>query len=69
MLRKHQKGIWGTGSCRPTFADFLSLSLSLFKHVLIRQLIRPGGSKEQRKMEGGGCEIICGAQTTLTVKG
>ena len=36
---------------------------------------RPGihkvleGSGEQRKMEETGCEIICGAQTTVAVKG
>ena len=36
---------------------------------------RPGvrqvaeGIGEQRQMEETGCEIICGAQTTLTVKG
>ena len=36
---------------------------------------RPGvrkvleGSGEQRKMEGAGCEIICGAPMTLAVKG
>ena len=36
---------------------------------------RPGvrrvteGSGEQGKMEGTGCEIICGAPTTLAVKG
>ena len=29
----------------------------------------PEGSGEQGKMEGTGCEIICGAPTTLTVKG
>ena len=29
----------------------------------------PGGSGEQRKMEETGCEIICGAQMTLAVKG
>ena len=29
----------------------------------------PEGSGEQRKMEETGCEIICGAPTTLTVKG
>ena len=29
----------------------------------------PEGSREQGKMEKAGCEIICGAQTTLTVKG
>ena len=33
----------------------------------IRQV--PEGSEEQRKMEKSGCEIICGAQTTLAVKG
>ena len=27
------------------------------------------GSGEQRKMEGTGCEIICGAQTTPASKG
>ena len=27
------------------------------------------GSGEQRKMEETGCKIICGAQTTLVVKG
>ena len=29
----------------------------------------PEGSEEQRKMEKTGCKIICGAQTTLAVKG
>ena len=29
----------------------------------------PEGSGEQRKMEDTGCEIICGAPTTLAVKG
>ena len=29
----------------------------------------PGGSGEQGKMEETGCEIICGAPTTLAVKG
>ena len=29
----------------------------------------PEGSGEQRKMEETGCEIICGAPTTLVVKG
>ena len=29
----------------------------------------PGGSGEQGKMEETGCEIICGAPATLTVKG
>ena len=29
----------------------------------------PEGSGEQRQMEETGCEIICGAPTTLTVKG
>ena len=29
----------------------------------------PEGSGEQRKMEKIGCEIICGAKTTLEVKG
>ena len=29
----------------------------------------PEGSGEQRKMEKTGCEIICGAPTTLVVKG
>ena len=29
----------------------------------------PGGSGEQRKMEEAGYEIICGAPTTLAVKG
>ena len=33
----------------------------------VRQV--PGGSGEQRKMEETGCEIICGAPTTLAVKG
>ena len=28
----------------------------------------PAGSGEQRKMEKTGCEIICGAPMTLTVK-
>ena len=29
----------------------------------------PEGSGEQEKLEGTGCEIICGAPTTLAVKG
>ena len=29
----------------------------------------PEGSGEQRKMEGNGCELICGAQTTLAIEG
>ena len=29
----------------------------------------PGGSGEQRKIEETDCEIICGAPTTLSVKG
>ena len=29
----------------------------------------PEGSAEQKKMEKSGCEIICGAPTTLAVKG
>ena len=29
----------------------------------------PEGTGEQGKMEETGCEIICGAQTTLAVKG
>ena len=29
----------------------------------------PEGSQEERKMEKTGCEIICGAQMTLPVKG
>ena len=33
----------------------------------VRQV--PEGSGEQGKMEKTGCKIICGAQTTLTVKG
>ena len=33
----------------------------------VRQI--PEGSGEQRKMEETGCEIICGAPTTLVVKG
>ena len=33
----------------------------------VRQV--PEGSGEQGKMEKTGCEIICGAPTTLTVKG
>ena len=40
-----------------------------------RGMVRPGvrqvaeGSGEQRKMDETGCEIICGAQMTLAVKG
>ena len=40
-----------------------------------REMDRPGvrqvqeGSGEQRKTEETGCEIICGAPTTLAVKG
>ena len=33
----------------------------------VRQV--PKGSEEQNKMEETGCEIICGAPTTLAVKG
>ena len=33
----------------------------------VRQV--PEGSREQGKMEKTGCKIICGAQTTLAVKG
>ena len=33
----------------------------------VRQV--PDGSGEQEKMEETGCEIICGAPTTLTVEG
>ena len=33
----------------------------------VRQV--PEGSVEKGKMEGIGCEIICGAPTTLAVKG
>ena len=33
----------------------------------VRQV--PGGSGEQGKMEKSGCKIICGAPTTLAVKG
>ena len=33
----------------------------------VRQV--PEGSGEQRKMEQTGCEIVCGAPTTLAVKG
>ena len=33
----------------------------------VRQV--PEGSGEQGKMEEAGCEIICGAPTTLVVKG
>ena len=33
----------------------------------VRQV--PEGSGEQSKMEETGCEIICGAPTTLAVKG
>ena len=33
----------------------------------VRQV--PEGNGEQRKMEETGCEIICGAATTLSVKG
>ena len=33
----------------------------------VRQV--PEGSGEQGKMEGTGCEIICGAPMTLAVKG
>ena len=33
----------------------------------VRQV--PAGSGEQEKMEETGCEIICGAPTTLTVDG
>ena len=33
----------------------------------VRQV--PEGSGEQRKIEETGCEIICGAPTTLAVKG
>ena len=33
----------------------------------VRQI--PEGSAEQEKMEETGCEIVCGALTTLAVKG
>ena len=33
----------------------------------VRQI--PEGSGEARKMEEAGCEIMCGAPTTLAVKG
>ena len=33
----------------------------------VRQV--PGGSREQGKMEETGCKIICGAPTTLMIKG
>ena len=33
----------------------------------VRQV--PEGSVEQRKMEESGCEIICGAPATLSMKG
>ena len=33
----------------------------------VRQV--PEGSGEERKMEETGCEVICGAPTTLAVKG
>ena len=33
----------------------------------VRQV--PEGSEKQRKMEKTSCEIICGAPTTLAVKG
>ena len=33
----------------------------------VRQV--PEGSGEQEKMEKTGCEIICGAPTTLAIKG
>ena len=46
------------------------------KEVLLHQgMDTPGvrqikeGSEEPRKMEEIGCEVICGAQTTLVVKG
>ena len=33
----------------------------------VRQVLE--GSGEQRKIEDTGCEVICGAPTTLAVKG
>ena len=33
----------------------------------VRQV--PEGGGEQRKMEKTGCEVVCGAPTTLAVKG
>ena len=33
----------------------------------VRQVLEGGG--EQRKMEEAGCEVLCGAQKTLEVKG
>ena len=33
----------------------------------VRQV--PGGSGEEGKMEKTGCEVICGAPTTVAVKG
>ena len=47
----------------------------LFMHLPDRRLVSrnvadvTGGSVEQRKMEETGCEVICGAQATLGVKG
>ena len=47
----------------------VSRSLGLTKTILqgVRQV--PVGSGEQEKMEKTGCEIICGAATTLAVTG
>ena len=45
--------------------------LSYAKHLCYMSGVRqvPEGSGEQGKMEKTGCKIICGAPTTLTVKG
>ena len=45
----------------------LSYEISYSRWASVRQV--PEGSGEQGKMEKTGCKIICGAPTTLTVKG
>ena len=37
--------------------------------VYKRQVPEGSGEQDGKKMEETGCEIICGAQTTLAVKG
>ena len=31
--------------------------------------VKEGGGEQKKKMEETGCEVICGAPTTLAVKG
>ena len=46
---------------------FIALLMTWPDRPGVRQVSE--GSEEQRKMEETGCEIICGAPTTLAVKG